>query len=84
VALAHDRCRREQASGKWASAVVGAAAQVVERIEAVGDARDRDPAFAVGQVIRNNEVVRDRIARPDRAEGVSREDRHRQFLLIHE
>ena len=42
VALAHDRRPGEQPAGERAS-LVGARADVVERVEAVVDARDRDP-----------------------------------------
>ena len=68
VALAHDRRACEQAAGERAR-LVGARAEVVERVEAVVDTRDRDPAFAVVQVVGNDEVVGDRVAWPERAEG---------------
>jgi hypothetical protein len=46
VALAHERRASERAAGQRASPV-RARAEVVERIEAVVDARDGDPSFQV-------------------------------------
>ena len=69
VALAHDRRPREQTSGERAC-LTAAGAEIVERVETIVDTRDRDPQLAIGQVVGNDKVVGNRIARPDRSEGV--------------
>ena len=78
--MAHDCRPREQASGERAC-LVGAVAKVVERVEAAVNARDSDPEFAFVQLVRNDEVVGDRLTWPDGPEGVSCELCH-QLLLI--
>ena len=56
----------EQSSGEW-TWPVGARAKVVKGIHASVHTRDRDPQLSVLQIIRNNEIIRDRVTR---AEGL--------------
>ena len=68
--MAHDRRPGKQASGERAC-LVGAGAEVVERIQAAVDARDRDPSFAVIYVVWDHEVVGNCVYLPDSPEGVT-------------
>jgi hypothetical protein len=72
VALTHDRRTCQQAAGERAC-LVRARAEIVERVEAVGDTRDRDPPFAIVQIVGNDEIVGDRVAAPERAERINSE-----------
>jgi hypothetical protein len=63
VALAHDGRPRQQPAGERAS-LVGAGADVVERVEAIVYTSDPDPCLAVVQVVGNDAVVRDGFTGP--------------------
>src|SRR5262245_10608105 len=69
VTLAHEHRSGEQATGKRAGRI-RAGAEIIEGIETILDPRDRDPEFAVLQIVRDDEVVRNRVARAERAKGV--------------
>jgi hypothetical protein len=81
VALAQECRPRELASreGAW---FVGAGAEVVEGVEATLDSSDRDTELSIGQVVGNDAVIGDGIARQERAEGIGSEVGHRVLLVI--
>jgi hypothetical protein len=68
--LAHERRPGEQASGERAC-LLGAGAEVVERVEAFVDTRDGDPPLEVVEVVGNDEVVGNRVAGAEGAEGLN-------------
>ena len=81
VALAHDRRPGKQSSGQRARGV-GAGAEIIERVQLAVGSRDGDPQLAIAQVERDDELIGDRVVRPDRAEGGSREPRHSALLIV--
>jgi hypothetical protein len=80
VALAHDRRPGEQSSGQRARGAA-AGAEIVERVQLAAGPRDGNPQLAIAQVERDDEPIGDRVARPDRAEGISSELGHRLCSL---
>jgi integrase len=75
VALAHDRPPGEQSCGQRARGA-GAGAEIVERVQLAAGPGDGDPQLAVAEVERDDKPISDRVARPDRAEGISSELGH--------
>src|SRR5262249_46547722 len=80
VALAHERRPGEQAAGERAY-LLGAGAEVIERVEPVADTGDRDPKLAIAEVVRNDRAVRDRLAGLERAEVAGCDVGHRWLLV---
>ena len=70
VTLAHDHGPCEQASGQGAG-LLATSAEVIEGVDATVDTRDRDPQFALAQVIGNDEVVGGRLLQRDNLESIS-------------
>ena len=71
----------EQTAGER-TGLFAAGAEIVERIEAIADTRDRDPPFEVIQVVRNYEVVGNRVGRAECAEGIGVGRSHWLLLLM--
>jgi len=82
MALAQDGRTREQAS-RERTGFSSTRAQIVERVEAALDTRDRNPELAIGQIVRNDGVVPDGVASPDLAEcGSTKLSHGLSFLRI--
>jgi hypothetical protein len=67
--------------GAW-FVCAGAGTEVLEGVEAVLDARDRDAEFSIGRVVGSDRVTGNGTAWNERAEGIGYDFDHRALLVI--